>query len=154
MTETNMKSLKYLFLAIYIRKRFLTPVLENYASKHKHTDTNNHTIMSMVGMEYGSKGAPHLRIMFYFSFKKNSSHMKQTHKCFKFSQKNCENTGQCSELCYILLILPLQTVLHNTTPRTIPPRDLQDQALFASTSLQPEAVGVTTARQEAKEAFL
>lgn len=32
------------FLAIY-RKSFLTPVLKNYAYKHMHTDTNNHSIM-------------------------------------------------------------------------------------------------------------
>lgn len=51
------------FLAIY-RKSFLTPVLKNYAYKHMHTDTNNHSIMSMVGMEYGSKGTWNLRVIF------------------------------------------------------------------------------------------
>lgn len=81
--------------------------------------------------------------------------MKQIHKCFKFSQKNCENTGQCSELLYILLILPHPNCLtQHHSQNHKPPRDLQDQALFASTSLQPVAVGVTTARQEAKETFL
>lgn len=65
MTETGMwpEKSKIFTFWLFTGNSFLTHVLENYASRHKHTDTNNHSRMSVLGMEQGSKRTPNLRVM-------------------------------------------------------------------------------------------
>ena len=72
MTETNMWPEKSkIFISGHLQKTFLDPCTRKLCIQAQACRHNNHS-MSMVGMECGSKGTPNLRVMFYFSFKKNS----------------------------------------------------------------------------------